>query len=77
MTWTPETLRRIIALQAAAHARDPGFGQRVLDALNRATLAEKAKMTPEAIAAEEESRRNHVFDPLTGRRRDTTGNSSP
>jgi hypothetical protein len=54
-------LARIIALQAEAEARDPGFGQRVLDALNAATLEAKSKMTPEAIAAEELARANYKF----------------
>ena len=70
--WDDATLRRVIAACKAAHARDPGFGQRALRLLNEATLEAKARMTPEAIAAEEERRRNSYFLPGTGQRRDTT-----
>jgi hypothetical protein len=59
MTWSPDTLAKIKRLQAE-HPW-PELGQLVLDALNKATLAEKAKMTPEAIAAEEEARRNYKY----------------
>jgi hypothetical protein len=59
MTWTPETLEKIKRLQAA-HPW-PELGQLVLDALNRATLEAKARMTPTAIAAEEEARANYSF----------------
>ena len=48
-------LKKVKRLQAQNLA--PGFGQRALDALNAATLEAKAKMSPEAIAAEEEARR--------------------
>jgi hypothetical protein len=59
MTWSAETLAKVKRLQAE-HPW-PELGQLVLDALNKATMAEKAKMTPEAIAAEEEARRNYKF----------------
>ena len=56
MTWTPETLAKIKRLQAEAAAAGRDYGQAILDALNRATLEAKARMTPEAIEAVEARR---------------------
>lgn len=62
MTWSAETLAKIKRLQAEAAAAGRDYGALSLKLLNEHTLAEKGRMTPEAIAAEEEARRNHKFN---------------
>jgi hypothetical protein len=58
-----EVLAWVIAKQKEHEAAGGvDYGALSLALLNKATLAEKAKMTPEAIAAEEEARRNYKFN---------------
>jgi hypothetical protein len=59
MTWTPETLAKVIALQRERPW--PELGAIIVRLLNQATLAEKAKMTDEAIKSEEQARANYKF----------------
>jgi hypothetical protein len=59
--WSAATLARVIALQAEREAAGRAYGALTLRLLNQATLADKARMTPEAIAAEEQARANYRF----------------
>jgi hypothetical protein len=71
MTWSAETLAKIKRLQAEGAAWGEAYGKLVLDALNRHTAAEKARMTPEAIEAEE-ARRKQINAAEEARLKETT-----
>jgi hypothetical protein len=62
MTWSPDTLAKIKRLQAQDPAWGDAFARACLAALNKATLADKARMTPAAVEAEEARRGKYLED---------------